>query len=79
MGSGSVPYRVRYAACRWLSEAGLTLINEVDGIAFLLEFIVRHDKVLEESTPFASHILHEILRDKAKVLLDLLDEPITIF
>ncbi len=35
--------------------------------------------MLEESAFFTAHILNQILRDKAKILLDLFDQSITIF
>jgi len=52
---------------------GITLVDEVNGISFFLEFVVRHDEVLEESATLASHILYQVLRHEAKVFLDLLD------
>ena len=35
--------------------------------------------MFKEGTFFASHVLHEVLGDKAKVFFDLFDEPITVF
>ena len=70
---------MRCAACRWLHEKVLTLVNKIDGISFFLEFVIGHDEMLEEGAPLASHVLYQVLRHEAKIFLDLLDQPIAIF
>lgn len=35
--------------------------------------------MLEESTTFAAHVLHQILRYETEILLDLLNETIAVF
>lgn len=35
--------------------------------------------MFEECPSFAAHVLHEVLGDKTKIFLDLLDQTVTIF
>lgn len=35
--------------------------------------------MLEKGAPFTAHILHEVLRNEAKVFFDLLDESVAVF
>lgn len=64
--------------CIHLNKQWLTFINDICCVALLLQFIVWQNKMLQKLASLAAHVLHEILGHEAQILLDLLDEPVTI-
>ena len=55
---GIFTYRGKYVEYKHLNIWEFTLINYIYGIAFFFELLVRHNKMFQEMTSFASHILH---------------------
>lgn len=65
--------------CIRLNRQWLTLIDDICCVALLLELLVRENEVLKELTSLATHVVDEILRHEAQILLDLLDKSVAIF
>jgi hypothetical protein len=55
-----------------------TFVELVNGVALLLELVVGHHEVLEVGVAGAPHILHEVPRGEAHLLLDLLDQLVAV-
>ena len=54
------------------------LIDDIHRVSFLLELVVGHDEVLEEGVALASHVLHQVLRNKAEIFFDLFDQSVAV-
>ena len=76
---GTVPCQEICAGCKRLRRKWITLINDVSCVPFFLQFFIRKNEMFEIVAFFASHVLHQVLRNKAKILFDLFDESIAIF